>query len=446
MNQRLYSLLRLRPGEAGIVFVMGLLLLINSMALQVSGIVGISGFLSEGGVNNFLLVLLVDYLLILLTAGLQTLIVDRFDRISLMRWMAFGFALVFIALRLLFTFSAPGWLNYSLIYLIAEQQWLYFPLIFWILAHDIFEMSQTTRLFPLIASWGFIGKILGIGVAAVSPGLLGGLGIATEEVLSINILLYLLAYILISRGFGKIEVAHTPHRKESIRQTLTEGWKFVREVPSFRYLTTAVFALALADTIIEFRFLVVSDAIFTTVGSYQRFYSFYRLGVTIAALVIQGLVTSRLIAKVTLKNTFIVFPAICVLGIAWMLGAPGIISAVGAMVLVKLSRDTVDESTRKSFQALVPEERRGRVSLFIDSFIPAIGTIAGCLIGGVIVVMGLQSGSTTYHNFYLAAAGVASLVAVWAVLQMRKVYDSSLLNWRLKRRRRSTDLLDKLDF
>jgi hypothetical protein len=31
-------------------------------------------------------------------------------------------------------------------------------------------------------------------------------------------------------------------------------------------------------------------------------------------------------------------------------------------------------------------------------------------------------------------------------MQMRRVYDASLFNWRLKRRKRISDVLDKLDF
>ena len=146
MNGHLNRIFRLRPGETGIIVVLGLVLLLNSIAVQVSGIVSISNFLSEGGVNYLLIVWIVDDLLILLTAGLQTLIVDRFDRVKLMRWMTIGFATIFIILRLMFLVGIPGWLNYSLLYLAAEQQELFIPLIFWILANDMLNMAQAKRL------------------------------------------------------------------------------------------------------------------------------------------------------------------------------------------------------------------------------------------------------------------------------------------------------------
>jgi AAA family ATP:ADP antiporter len=446
MKDLLNRTFRLRPGETGIVLVLGLLLLFNSVAVQVSGIVSISNFLSEGGVNNFLIVWLVDDLLILLMAGLQTLIVDRFERVTLMKWMTFGFALVFVILRLMFTFKIPGWFNYSLLYLMAEQQELFVPLIFWILANDVFDMAQTKRLFPLIASWGFAGKLLGIGIAAVSPGLFARLEIKPEEMLTINILVYLLAYLLVVGGLSKVKVRKTRQKQETVRETLTEGWGFVREVLSFRYLMLAVVALTVCDVVIGFRFYVVSDAVFSDPGSYQRFLSLYRLGLTLAAFAIQGLLTSRIINRISLQNTFFILPFAVLAGATWMMALPGIVSGTGALVLQKLTGTTVDESARKAFQALVPEERRGRVSMFMDSYLLSVGAIIGSLLTGAIVFVGIQLRSTTYFYAYLAVAVLAALFAIWAIFKMRAVYDSSLFNWRLKRRQRGASVLDKLEF
>ena len=69
MKERLYQLLRLRSGELGIVVILGLLLLCNSVALEVADVVAISGFLSEVGLPQLLLVWIIDMALLLLTTG-----------------------------------------------------------------------------------------------------------------------------------------------------------------------------------------------------------------------------------------------------------------------------------------------------------------------------------------------------------------------------------------
>jgi AAA family ATP:ADP antiporter len=106
----------------------------------------------------------------------------------------------------------------------------------------------------------------------------------------------------------------------------------------------------------------------------------------------------------------------------------------------------VDESARKAFQALVPEERRGRVSIFMDSYLFVVSNIVGIVLTGAIIVMGLRLGVPDYFYGYLAVAVLAALVAIWAILRVRAVYDSSLLNWRLKRRQRGVSVLEGLEF
>jgi ATP:ADP antiporter, AAA family len=436
-------LFRIEGKERGLVYLLGFLLLSNSVAYQISGIIGISGFLSSGGVNSIPLVFLIDYSLILVVGILHSLVVDRFDRVTYMRAMAIGFACVFILVRVLFWLHAPDWLNYGLMYLIAEQQLVFFPLVFWVLAGDLFSMTQTKRLFPLISSGGFIGKLIGIAIAFVSPTVMQALKVGSQEIIFVNIFIYILIFVIILFQFkGRRETKKT-QESESLRATLHEGWDFVKDVKSFRYLMVVILALALADTIIEFRFLGVTDLAFPDQYAYQQFYSAYRFGTTLLSFFLQMFLTGRLIEKLGLKNMFFFFPIIALLGSVSMMALPGISVAVTSMLLLKLMRETIDDSSRKAMCALVPEERRGRVSTFMASYLPSFGTILACLILIVIVGVGNFLGKDI-HIVYLAMSGIASGVALYSAFQLRKVYDASLLNWRLKRRQRQTATVDLL--
>jgi MFS family permease len=191
----------------------------------------------------------------------------------------------------------------------------------------------------------------------------------------------------------------------------------------------------------------VSEQVFGNPESYQTFYSLYRLGLTVASMAIQAFLASRVIDRIGLKNTFLILPICALLGSLWMfVMVASIVSAVGGVVLQKLPQFTIDETARKQFQSLVPEERRGRVSIFIDSYLYVAGSLGGCLITLAFVVVGTRLGWTNFAYGYLAAAVVASLVGIWAALRLRAIYDISLLNWRLRRRGRGASVLDKLDF
>lgn len=444
MKNFLSQTLRVYPAEIGLVLIVSFLMFSNSVATQVSGVVAVSGFLSEAGVKQMPLVWIVDMLVIVLTTGLQSLIVDRFERRRLMCWMTFGFVLVFVILRLMFWFQAPGWLNYGLMFVISEQQLFFLPLMFWILAQDIFSIAQAKRLFPLIAGLSFVGELAGLAVTAAAPQLLRQAGgTASEELLTFNVLIYLLACIVAMFGLGKIKVRHMAQLRGSVREVLIEGWDFVRQVPAFRYLSVAILAIHLCLTFLEFHFLVVTDQAFAT--NYQTFYGLYRFGMTLIAFVLQIFLTSRLIDKITLKNSFLLMPFALFVGAAWML-LPGVVSAIGGMLLPRLTQYTVDESTLKSFQGLVPEERRGRVSMFMESYLLALGILVGALVILAVVFIGAPLGEMLYSYIYRVLAVLAAMVAIGAILKMRSVYDHSMFDWRLKRRQRGADLLDEIEF
>ena len=439
------------PGEMRLVVIMGLLLLGNDMARQTSGIVGISDFLDEGGINQILLVKAIDGVLIIVTSALASLFVDRFNRNQLLRWTSFTFALIFILLGLI-SFVTPAWLGAAILFIMSQQQWLIFPLIFWVLGNDIFNMAQTKRLFPVIGSWSFVGKVLGIGVALL-PALalrfgIGSYGALTFEMVVIfNTAVYMLAFLLITIGLSKIELRKTTQRKETLTQTLTEGADFARRVPSFGYLALGIVALMIVDLTTEFRLFVVTKTAIPDAAAYQRFYSLYLLAAAVISFLVQSFLTARMINKFQLKDSFLIVPIIALGTVLVMIIWPGFFTVVGSVLILKIFRNTLDSTTRKSFQALVPAEFRGRVSLFMDNYLPALGTILGCILTGAVVIVGVMMRSSAYFYVYLGIAAVAAVVEIWAIIKMRSVYDSSMLNWRLKRRQRRglTGVMKKLD-
>lgn len=124
----------------------------------------------------------------------------------------------------------------------------------------------------------------------------------------------------------------------------------------------------------------------------------------------------------------------------------GVGSAIGGLLLPKLAQYTADDSARRSFQALVPEERRGRVNMFLESFLFAIGVVVASLMLLGVLLLDNWVGDQGVSYIYRGLAVVSALWATWAILRMRQVYDQGMLNWRLKRRQRGASVLDKLEF
>lgn len=444
MQAALRKILRINPGEGWLVFVLGLILFSNSVAQQIAGIVSVSGFITSGGPNGVLVIWLIDMTLILVISGLQSLVVDRFNRLTMARLMLLSFALIYLLLRVMFALRVSEQLIYAVMFIFADLQFIIFPLIFWVMTNDITDLAQGKRIFPLIGGAGFAGKLLGIAITFSIPTLLSDFGIRTEEVLTFNIILYILTVLIAWVGLRSTRTQRiSPSKGESIKETVAVGWEFVWNVPAFRFLMLAVLAASVALTVNEFRFLVVSKATFSTRESYQSFYSGYRLAITLVSMVMQGFITSRIIEKVGLRKVFFMLPVSLLGGGLWMIAQPNIWGALGGMFIPKWLQKTVDESGMNSMQGLIPEEKRGRVSSFIKSYPPAIGTILGALLIGIVQITGNNSWNT---YAYLSIGVLASVLSVVFIYEMYRTYDVSLLNWRMKRRQRTNSVVSRLEF
>jgi ATP/ADP translocase len=441
----------IRAGEFRIVFILSLLLLGNTVARQMTGIVGISDLINTAGPNQTLVVNGINAVMIFITALLASLIIDRFHRVELLKWTTFGFAMVFVVTDVVYLLRASTQVVAAVVYLMSQQQWLLFPMFFWVLANDIFEVVQAKRLIPVIGSWSFIGKMLGIG-ATLLPALLFRVGwLATNEltldmVIRVNILFYLVAFLLITIGLRRVKIRELDAGEETVKESLNEGWDFVRQVASFRFLLLAVVAVAVCDVIVEYRFFVVAKSTISEPVAYKEFYSLYLLAAAVFSFAIQGFVTGRLIQRLQLKNTFLVQPLLAFASSVAMIASPGMISTTISSWFLKVSRNTVDEATRKAYQGFVPEERRGRVALFTDNYAPAVGMLIAALLGIAIVSVCEYVGFADSFYVYLGVTVLFAALAVWFIMKMRSSYDDSLFNWRLKRRKRGGDLLKDIEF
>ncbi|NWF64333.1 MAG: hypothetical protein HXY38_08515 [Chloroflexi bacterium] len=442
MQERFRTWFPLRKGEAGLVFSLGFILFANYAAMGITKVVSVSGFLSEVKDHYILLVWAVDMVLLILATGVQSLIVDRFDRMKLLAGVLMAFAALYALLPLTFLIDGfPSSVGYTLIYLLNDQQWRFFPVVFWILVNDIYDPATGRRVMPVIAVFSFIGTIAGLAVAAVDAQLSFG----TINLLLVNAGIFLTAWLVTQIRMRTVKLPPPIVVSDSMKETLTEGWEFIKTVPAFAYLALGMLATGSVMTVLLFDSL--SDAKLDLGGGFQSFYALYNLAIAIASIFMQGF-SARLIEKISLKRSFLIQPFVMLLSTIVNFIFPGFLSSSVSQGVSRASYDTLDLSARKAFQAMVPNEKRGRVSMFIDSYLPSTGTIIGSLVTFGILLFGLSFGlgRDLYTRIYLGAGVAFAILAFYSAFRVRATYEQSMLNWQLKRRTRGSSVLDKLDF
>ncbi|MEM7115471.1 MAG: Npt1/Npt2 family nucleotide transporter [Chloroflexota bacterium] len=439
MAKRLQQLFDIRRDEIIPLLVFTVLLAVNQIALEGSYILSTSGFLKQLQLEQFPLLWLADMVVILLVSGAYSLIVDRVARLKLVSGLLFILTAVFILFRFLFLNGAPDWLTYPGLYLAAEQQYVVFPLAFWALANDRFTVAQSKRLFPLIATGGLIGQVLGGALGAASATVFAQIGLEAWEILSINAVLLTFALALLLLTARRVT---TESRQDSshvaLRDTVETGLDFVRNVPSFRYLALSMLATGFVLVIIEYYFLFTADQAFASTADFQTFYGIYRVALTLATLVFQGFITGRMLTRAGLKNSFLLGPGTMVTAVSAILLIPGIVGGAAARFLGRLFLTAADKPAAQTFWGLIPEERRGRVSTFMSSYLYVLGNMIGSTLLLIVIPLAafaeLRSGDTTV--IYVLITLIVALFGFFAIWRMREEYDQSLLNWRLARRRR----------
>ncbi len=441
----MFKLLKIGSAERSRFLLLAFLLFFNAMILELNEVVATSGFVSNIGARELLIVWAIDMAIIIVTSGVYTLFVDRTRRGSLALILYGCFCIFYFTAYFLFISGHASDVLYGILLVVNDQQYLVLPLTVWTLANDIFSIAEAKRLFPILGIAAFVGGMSG---NAISAGLAQTIE-ASYQLLLLSGVVILLCGAVLFLFLRRIPVGKVQRKREgeTFFDALKEGVGFVKDVPIFRFLTFAMILLGISLNAIEFDFLLNISTTYTNVNDLQAFYGTFKLMVAISLFIIQGLIASRLLNRMGFKYIFLILPVMMCIALSIAFFSPGVVGVIIGNYLVRISKVGIDEPSGKAFQGLVPDERRGRVSAFMDGYLYPFGSILGCIIIGITMFVLSPNivSIETARAIYLGIAISTAVIAFILILQIRTHYDTSLLNWRLKRRKRASSL-DFMDF
>lgn len=456
LGARVGRFVRERAGAQVVLILMIFMAAANRFTLSALDVVATGGIIGELGTEQIPWVTLVEMVVSVLVSGLYLNVIDHLPRVRMVKLLLSIFAGIY-----LFSAAAfwglqaffPGMVGiiYTLIYLFRSQQMLIFPIVYWNLSNNLYNMAAAKRIFPFFVAADTVGSLLGYSLFSL-PQMLGLprlVDSANADVLLLSsVMLLLLSLGLVQAVLREGEQPDdNVSARPSLLKNLRDGFKLIGEVKLFRYLALVVTLVWMTFSLLAYHFYVVLG----NTGNYATNYSLYAIFSTLVFLGLQVRVTSFFMRRVSTRSAFIALPVGMLVMILPAVLMPGLWTGMAVYFVAYALYSAWDAPAFSTLQGLIPEERRGLVVTIVSNYAYAFGSVIGSLVVGLLVwlprwVPAIALSDAQITTGYLGLALVTAAAAIWAAWQVRRYYEESMLSWRLTRRSRAASVLDKLDF
>lgn len=400
----------------------------------VTEVVAASQMISLAGTESLLFIYPLGGLGLLLLGLVQFRLVDGAARLKVLRYATLAYAILFTIALVFIAGGLVPILAVGLIWLLADQLNYLVPLLVWSLAGDEFNVAEGRKIFGWLVTWTYLGQISGLAVALLTPILLQGLNFDLSWLLIIAPTVCVILALWLPHALRNSSAAKGTANRDSLNESIKGAAEFINGVPIWRSLMVASTLTFVAGTTVIMGYSVgVGDILGRDAANLQIIFA----GTWIVALGIcwgiQHFFAERIAERAGIPGTLIILPiATALAAIALALGSAigSVAVLVVAITVWRIPRWSLDENARRGALALVPDERRTRVSFLIDLTPVAVGLVLAAPIVGI----GFATGVLWLPGIIAFAI---ALVAVFYSRKVMKGWGDSLMNWRLRRRKQN---------
>ena len=349
------------------------------------------------------------------------------NRVRRLRLINVSYAVVVACLLMFFALAHAGvaiglpffvWIGIANVLLIAQ---------FWSYANDLYSEEQGTRLFPIIATGGSIGAVLGPGLAARVP--TNALLLLAVVPLLGGLLLFNLIERIRDRAAPADDAAHQPIdasgggfglvRRDRyllliaalvlVAELVKTNGEFVLSSVATEHAAAVVPATAHAELSGAARLAAIAGDRREII---KQFYGSFFLWVNLVSLAIQAFAVSRVIDRLGVRRAVFVMPVIA-------LGAYAAIATIGGLALVRVakvaensSEYSVENTVRQTLFLPTARAKKYKAKAAIDTFVVrAADVLSAGLVWVGIHALGDGARSLAYVN--------VALVVLWIVTAAR---------------------------
>ena len=400
----------------------------------VTEVVAASQMIALAGTESLLFIYPLGGLGLLLLGLVQFRLVDGAARLKVLRYATLAYAILFtIALVFLAGDLAPI-LAVGLIWLLADQLNYLLPLLVWSLAGDEFNVAEGRKVFGWLVTWTYVGQMSGLAVALLTPIALRGMNFDLSWLLIIAPIVCVILALWLPIALRNSSAAKGTAQRDSLNESIKGAAEFINGVPVWRSLMVASTLTFIAGTTVIMGYSVgVGDLVGRDAADLQIIFAATWIVALGICWGIQHFFAEGIAERAGIPKTLIILPiatalAAIVLALGSAIGSIALL--IVAIIIWRIPRWSLDENARRGALALVPDERRTRVSFLIDLTPVAVGLVVSAPIVGI----GFLTGVLWLPGIIALAI---ALVAVFYSCKVVKGWDESLMNWRLRRRKQN---------
>ncbi len=413
--QRIASLLKVRPEERQLVLLVGILFLCIQAGQGMGDNAASALFFLRFGVDflpyMYLILGGVTFVLTLAySAGLGRLGRNRF-------FQALILGLVFLLLIERLALLRPFSLLYPVLWLTVSCMGMILGTFTWNLAGEVSDARQGKRLFPLYASAGILGSVLGNSVTGVIAKMLG-----TDNLIFFYAVLLGLSYFLTrsiaQKYFGP---AKATNKRSSLLDDLRSGFDFVRSSSLMKLIAYASVLFSILFFAIAFPFNKVVTTSFPDEASVAGFLGLFSSITTAVTFLVSLFLANRIYGRLGIVNSVFLMPLVYVFGFLVFANRYSLDGAIIARFSQLVILSGIAGTAWNALFNVVPSQKRGQVLAFTNG----VPSQVGVALSGLLLVLGERV--LTVTQIFLMGM-LVTLVCGFMVWRMRAAYGQALID------------------
>ncbi len=407
MQQVLSKVFRARPGEWGPVLLLQLLVFLIICTLLIVKPTASALFLSEYGAIGLPYIFLATAVLAAIVSTGYSAALRRYSllRVSIVSLGVCLGVLVTCALFMRLPLARPTvavilYLWTAIFGVLAASQ-------FWMMASFVFDVRQAKRLFGLV------------GAGAIAGGIVGGYitSLLAQQIGARNLILVAAALLVPCLVLTTIIWrAHVAKKQSFISRKRKATSAYVaphRLILASRHLVLLCVIVALSVTVaklVDYQFSVLAAERYGDQDRLAGFFGFWYSTFNIVALVIQLVLTHRVVQGMGVSGALLFLPVGLGLGAMVMLFVPGLNAAIFSRSVDGSLKQSLSRASVEMLFLPLEEETKKKVKTYIDVF---VDSLAGGL-GGLLLI-----GATQF--MHISAPAISWVVLILVVLWMVSV-------------------------